>query len=264
MPSKVYLDLSKLFISKSEIAGSWSSVFLGQGGDISRVRAYRPGDKLSRIHGPSLVKDELLVKEFWGQRRMAIWIVSDINSSISSSGKFEPINAKATRDSVALFRDLIQGAADFWGIKVSQDDISLDSQRQFFRNGIYEQRGSLVFLVSDFYKGPETYSSFLDQCRSSRIDLFHVFINTSWIWQELKRCGVSLEGVDAGGESSGAIVVDKKTLPRVEASLKEQEEQLAAFFKRQNMPCINLGRPDFSDYVREMTRCFTEKYRTHA
>lgn len=237
---------------------------MGHGGDLASTRPYQQGDRLRTIHRPSFARGELMTKEFVGERRMEIRIIVDISYSVTLVGNFEPIDAKAARDSVALFSDLIKSAADFWDIKVSRDDAPSGPQPQFFRDGTYERRGSLVFLVSDFYKGLETCGSFLDQCRSSRIDLIPVFINTSWIWEELKGGGVTLEGVDVGGEGRGAIVVDKKTLPRIKASLKDREDTLMLFFKNQNMPCISLGKSDFSGYVKEMTRCFTEKYRTHA
>ena len=264
MESKAYFDFIALLRSKGEVAGLWRSIFVGYGGDLSSTRPYQQGDRMRTIHKPSFLRGELMTKEFFGERRLEIRVIVDISSYITPAGNFEPINAKAAKDSVALFADLIQGAADFWDVKVSRDDAPSGFQPQFFRDGTYEQRGSLVFLVSDFYKGPEIYRSFLNQCRSSRIDLIPVFINTSWIWRKLKKRGVSLEGVDVGGGGVGSIMVNKKTLPLIEASLRDNEDILISFFKNQNMPCINLGEADFSGYVREMTRCFNEKNKTRA
>jgi hypothetical protein len=194
-----------------------------------------------------------MTKEFFGERRMAIRLAIDVARSTTPVFGFKPITAKAVRDALELFSDLIQGAADFWGISVRKD---------YMPAGL--ERGSLVFLVSDFYEGPESYAAFTQRSRDVKADLIPVFINTSWIWQDLADFGAEFRGVDLAGESEGAISLNKKTASRIGASLKEREARLAMFFRKHNMPWINLRKPDFSGYVREMTRCFTEKYRTHA
>ncbi|MFY9457576.1 MAG: DUF58 domain-containing protein [Candidatus Spechtbacterales bacterium] len=254
MAGKAYFDFTTLLRSKSEIAGIWGSVFLGQGGDISHIRPYQPGDKLRSIHRPSFFRGELMTKEFFGERRMAIRLIFDVGSSITPTGKFYPITAKAARDAVELFSDLIQGAADFWGIPVSRTNAFRDLRR-----------GSLVFFVSDFYEGPEDYNAFFGECRNARVDLIPVLIDTSWIWRELQKSNAEISGIDVGeGKEAGTVSTGKKAFAQKEAAFTEREARLGGFLKRQNMPWINLKKPEFSDYVREMTRCFSEKYRTSA
>ncbi len=254
MPSKAYFDFTALLRSKSEFAGIWSSVFLGQGGDISHIRPYQPGDKLRNIHKPSFFRGELMTKEFLGERRMAIRMVFDVGPSVTPMGKFDPITAKAAKDAVALFSDLIRGAADFWGVSVDGGDMAASLPR-----------GSLVFLVSDFYGGPEAHTLFFEQCKNAKTDLIPVFIDTSWIWRELQKSNVQISGVDIGGaREEGVVSTGKKALAQKEASFKEREARLTGLLKRYGMPWINLKKPEFNDYVRETTRCFTEKYRTSA
>ena len=249
--SKAYFDLSALLHSRSELAGVWNSVFFGYGGDIAFVRPYQPGDKIRQIHKPSFARGELMTKEFFGERRMAIQLMTDVARSTQPIHGFEPICAKAAKDSVEMFSDLVQGAADFWGVSMSRYSMPI--------------RGALVFLVSDFYEGPEAYNSLFDHCRNARADVTPVFIYTAWIWHELQRSKAEISGVDVGGaREEGIVSTGEKALLQKEAVFKEREMRLGALLKRHNMPWINLKKPEFSGYVREMTRCFSEKYRTSA
>lgn len=265
MARKAYFDFTALLRSKSEIAGIWSSLFLGQGGDISHIRPYQPGDKLRHIHRPSFARGELMAKEFLGERRMAIRIVFDVGPSITPLARFNPITAKAAKDAVALFSDLIQGAADFWGVPVSQDNITSNARSKFLEGDVRSARGTLIFFASDFYDGPDAYGSFFGQSKGVGVDLIPVFINTSWIWRELPESNVQISGVDVGeGKEEGVVSTSEKTLAQKEAIFKEREAMLRGFFRRQGMPWINLKKPEFSNYVKEMTRCFAEKYRISA
>lgn len=265
MSSKAYFDFTALLRSKSELAGIWSSVFLGQGGNLSSVRPYQPGDKLRHIHRPSFARGELMTKEFFGERKMAIRLIVDVARLTTPIRGLEPITAKAAKDAVVLFLDLIQGAADFWGVPVSQDSITPNARLKFLKGDVRQARGSLIFFASDFYDGRDAYDSFFGQCKGAGVDLIAVFINTSWIWRELQKSNAEISGVNVGEvKEEGIVSADKKTLAQKEEALKEREASLGGFFKRQGMSWIHLKKPDFSVYVRETTRCFFEKYRVSA
>lgn len=206
-----------------------------------------------------------MTKEFFGERRMAIRLMFDATYSTMPIKGFEPITAKAAKDAMELFSDLIQGAADFWGIPVSKTKVSMDSRLRLPRENVSRTRGSLIFLASDFYEGPEAYNAFFRLCGNTGMDLIPVLINTSWIWRELQKSNMEISGIDVGrGMEEGTVSTGEKTLFQKEAALKEREDLLRRLFKRQNLSWINLKKPEFSSYVREMTRCFSEKYRANA
>lgn len=290
-----YLDLLALLRSRSDIAGMWSSMLHGEGGDLSDIRPYMPGDKLQRIHRPSFARGELLVKEFSGDRHATIDFVFDISLSLTRARGLESVSAKAARDSVSLILGLLCGAADFWGVPISvlcivgekaerieaqegsaclrraldaldharlDNLLSPDFALALVKRGIQQTKGSLVFFASDFLLDAERYKNFFEECAHARkLDLIPVFINTAWIWDGLVPGNVEFQIAGSGRDASKIILMDKKTMREIQADFEEQEKKLRALFTKLDMPWINLKQPVFFDYVREITRCFAEKHR---
>lgn len=294
---RAYFDILDLLRSQSDTAGVWRSMLVGEGGDLSDVRPYEPGDKPQRIHRPSFARGQLLVKEFFGDRHASIKLVFDTSFSLARRGKLEAMSAQAARDSIHLFSALVCGAADFWGVPVGalcifgekseytreqqgslclarvidvienarvDNPSSCDSRLGLVKRHTQQSKEGLTFFVSDFLEDAESYDRFFTECMNARkMELIPVFINTSWIWSEFLRNKVAFQGIDPHGRDSAVLFTDRKTTSQIKEALGEHELKLRTMFRILGTPWINLQQPAFSDYVREMTLCFAAKHRIH-
>lgn len=293
---KEYFDFSALFRARSDLAGLWNSIFRGEGGDILRIKPYEPGDKAQNIHKPSFAKGEYFVKEFFGERRVVIWLVFEIAASVAAKGEIEAITAKAAKDMSALFSALICGAAGFFDIQIGAMiythkgivKCSAQESRQCFNSllGALESmplcsvasekerldlvyshikvaQKSLMFFVSDFYADDiNAYLKFLRDVRNIyRIDIIPVFIDTSWIWESFRERTAELTGRDVLSEETAIFSPEKNKIADMMHTAQVFSDIARIRLAGMQMPLVHLGKPVAQNYLGELHKRFYEKQR---
>lgn len=288
-----YVDFANFLRSRSEVAGLWRSVFIGTGGGIARIRPYQPGDRIRRIHRPSLARGEVQVKDFFGERRLSVWLFFDITLSLASYRNLASITAHVAREALLLFSQLLCAGADVGRIPIgaaylahsqmehiqptqgvtcleelvrAKEKISvgasmdLDRRMRLLRSSVQSAQRASMFFVSDFAGESAAYEDLLRDCRQLyKIDVTPVFVDTSWVLERFGKGRWELTGIDVLENKTGSLALDKESLPRIEEILGERKTELGSVFSRLNMPWVHLQEPDPDTYIQEATRCFRAK-----
>ena len=240
-------------------------------------------------------RDELLTRKFVGRRAMRAWIFVDLTASFMRQGSIDSLHAKPAREGAVLFSALVLAASLFWKIPVGlvgldngdvythlpQKDLSsfnsflkqihishggeapaYDDEFDLLENELLSKNESLIFFLSDFAVHQEKYPRFFDRLRhTNNIDVVPVFVDTSWIWDEIKGT-FTIAGTESVLGRPVDIITNKNGLAILKEGANTHRQLLSEGFARLSIPWIRIGNPNLEIFKEEMTNCFMEKQRS--
>lgn len=267
-----------------QLAGSYHSVFKGQGMDFDDVRLYQPGDDVRNIDwNVSARANEAYIKTYVEEREMTVMLMVDVSGDgkfgsrsqlkadvAAEVGALLAFSAIKNNDRVGLvlFTDTVEhfvppkkGKSHV--LRVIRDILTYDPMSSGKRieagvefMGRVTRRKSVGFLLSDFYA--DGYEASLRIARR-RHDIIPVVV-TDPLESELASAGL----VAFEDPKTGEVIwrnTNRGFLSRFRDQTKKRREERERAFRRMNLDFINLqtGEP----YTTALMKYFRLRARRH-
>ncbi len=276
------LDITTKKLVEGLIAGTYHSVFKGQGIEFSEIREYEAGDDIRTIDWKVTARfSKPFVKEFIEERDLRVYVALDISGS-SSFGRLTSKMDKALRVSSSLLYSAVQNN-DSVGLFLFSDNIekyitARKGKRHLLRiittmlvynaksgktniartlGSIYNilKKQSVIFVVSDFFDSG--YGKAL-RILKNRHDVVAIRIYDK---RELELPDVGLiQLIDA--ETGEELLVDTSDSRVREAYSKRMKEHFHAIsrtFRREGIDLIDISTDD--DFVLALKKFFKMRLR---
>ena len=279
------IELRTRHLVSDQFGGDYHSVFKGAGMEFDEVRPYQPGDDVRTIDWNVTARmQQPYIKRYVEARELTVMLVVDA----SASGDFGTA-ARLKRELAAELAAVLAFAAtsnnDRVGLIVFTDQIELHipprrGRRHILRivrellafkpqgrgtdianalntlNSIYEKR-SIVFLVSDFQAGPESYRKALFMT-NRRHDTIAVDLNDP---MELAIANVGLIALEDAetGRTLWVDTADHTWRNSFNQGVAAHEAAKQSVLRRTGVDRIVLDTRD--DYVEPLTRFFQTRER---
>ncbi|MFT5355268.1 MAG: hypothetical protein ACI9KE_002484 [Polyangiales bacterium] len=278
---KIEIFTSRL--ASDQLAGSYHSVFKGQGMAFSEVRQYQPGDDVRFIDwNVSARMNDAYVKVFTEEREMTVMLAVDLSASgrfgSSERTKIECVAEVAAllafsaiknndRVGLILFTDRIEryvppkkGRGHVMRVvteilNAKPEGTGTDLKAAFHMLGSLTKRKSVAFVVSDFIG--DGYERAL-RVASKRHDLIPIQVSDP---REMELPNVGLALVE--DLESGELVEVDTSDPRVRRAFQrdvfEQKAKREQLFRKLSIDHIDVSAD--GDYVRPIAELFRRRQR---
>ena len=277
------LEIKVKHLVDESFAGSYHSVFKGQGMNFEEVREYQPGDEIRSIDWNVTARlSEPYVKVFTEERELTLVLVVDLSASgnygsdnfskreiaaeiaatlaFSAIGNNDRVALILFTDKVELFIPPGKGRSHvlrvirevlYYDPKSRQTDISMALS---YLNRVITRR-SIAFLISDFHAAPFQKELGL---AARRHDLTAIEIRDP-LEQALPNIGrVMLEDQETG-EHLEVNTSSKALRTQFDAQVKQHQESIASQFQLCGIDHISLATTD--DYLPALRQFFERRER---
>ncbi len=248
------------------IRGNWKTLFKGQGMEFAGFRKYTPEDDASDIDWKaSLKSDETLVREYEEYKTLNVYIVLDVSDTMLFSST-EKLKAEYGAELAYALAEAIQQTGEAVGMSMVTDrfvvnfppetgtQLTVRYKRELRNKENYGGKSdikqilklinttvaepALIIFISDFIGLEEGWGRYLDIIAQS-MDIMGIMIRDP---RDTRFPSVSGQFVLEHPSKEESILVDTKRVSEAyEQRVKEEEEKIAAAFRKTNSGFVKIS-----------------------